>query len=455
MAILRIGNDNSSVNLLDNVNYALELGKDQFGYQGKGTETYVFQVHVLGATRTAVQANFNELIRVLDLAVAWHRDKYTLDDDAIFLYRENDGEGSGDGVQALVYSYGYKMISSLSRSALQLRTERILVNLSITVGPWESVERESVSGVDTVSIHGGYNICDTAVTHAPKRNGRVRVQFTGSNSLVSKVWFGMRPGYTSSTKYNPVWKLEDGTAGLDSYPASGTGSVGTNIIRTTFSGTPGMAVRATISLEDILPSPTTDDIAPYIGEYYALVRCKVDNPSDDIFLKLGVGYDSNHIAYGETVRITGQTDWTYVPLGLVSMPPTSTRGNNSAWRAYYALYCKLYVAAERNAGTGNLEMDVLMMPPHEHFVALDLHAGIGTSTMVKTLADGKIEASTLSGNLTAPVITDANDFFFPYDYRRDGNFVQYVVVCQDNSVTTSEQIAVEVSTNAGQVFYGD
>ena len=54
----------------------------------------------------------------------------------------------------------------------------------------------------------------------------------------------------------------------------------------------------------------------------------------------------------------------------------------------------MYLDAERNSGTGNLEMDALIMVPYGHFISLDnINVPLAGGTVyVVTDADGQIQA---------------------------------------------------------------
>ena len=60
-----------------------------------------------------------------------------------------------------------------------------------------------------------------------------------------------------------------------------------------------------------------------------LLRCRVTNADTDVFIRLGGGFVSSQIAYNETVRMTGETDWVYIPMGVVSFPPSGDRAQPS------------------------------------------------------------------------------------------------------------------------------
>lgn len=452
MAVLKITDGTTSVNLLDNTKYALEFGKDQISVKSGKQQTMVFYVNVHGATNATVQSNFNALIRLLDQGASWHQDGLMRQEKAVFLYRENSGETTGGGAQALIYNYDVKMLPTTAVGAIQLLTPRLFIALSVTVGGWESPTQDAALFV-SLSIHGGHDSCDELDLFTPLRDSRISVLTVQNDmsSTLSKVWIGLKPGHTAATLYNPVWKLENGVLLNSSTLTTSTGKIGTNIVQTAF-GSPSMLDRVSISLYNINPAMGTDAVLRYQGEFFVLARLKLTNANTDVFMKLGGGYKFSEIAYNETVRFTGQTTWTYVPMGRITLPATHRRGSIQELIAYYSLY----LAAERNAGTGSLQMDTLVLIPYEHFLSCDAEIDGTKSMNIVAYPDGAVDAYTYGSVIVAPPkITSVNNFYFPYDYRSGGNPPQIVVVGQDGGTTADKTLNVVVNVHAGQVFYGN
>lgn len=116
----------------------------------------------------------------------------------------------------------------------------------------------------------------------------------------------------------------------------------------------------------------------------------------------------------------------------------------------------MYLDAERNSGTGNLEMDALIMVPYGHFISLDnINVPLAGGTVyVVTNADGQIQAIEDDGATYygRPTISDVNNWSFPYD--GGDNYGVFVVVVQRSVTDPAKTVGLSVRAHPGAVFYG-
>lgn len=450
------------INLMDNTNYAVELGKERVSVHTGDRQTLVYTVNIFGAGNTdeeakaAAQDNLDALVEALDRAKTWHDDKF--EKYPLFLRRVNDGE-SANGVTAVIHDYAITFKPTLAKSPNQLKSPHMTIDLAITVGGWE----KGGSGTEiliseSVAADGGFVAYEGGDGFAA-RNSRIHARLEIPLAVgAQKIWMGVQPyrqmGIIAMGSYDPVWKLgDDGFAYTDTSMVTGTDSLGTDVVQVTFATNTGLTKR--VSMEPP-GAPLT-----YRGQQLMLLRCRVTNADTDVFIRLGGGFVSSQIAYNETVRMTGETDWVYIPMGVVSFPPSGDRAQPSftagtlpsAWGI--AGY-DMYLDAERNSGTGNLEMDALIMVPYGHFISLDnINVPLAGGTVyVVTNADGQIQAIEDDGATYygRPTISDVNNWSFPYD--GGDNYGVFVVVVQRSVTDPAKTVGLSVRAHPGAVFYG-
>ena len=463
MASLDIRRNSATViNLMDNTNYAVELGKERVGIRTGELQTFVYTVNIFGsgstdnAARVDAQEKLNALVEALDRARAYHDDKF--ETYPSFLRRVNDGEDSY-GTTAVIHDYKITFKPTLVKGPGQLKSPHITIDLALTVG-----EQEKGSEVGTeilisesVAADGGFVAYEGGDGFAA-RDSRIHARIGIPLAVgAEKIWMGVQPyrqnGIVAMGSYDPVWKLgDDGFAYTDTSMVTGTDSLGTDVVQVTFATNEGLTKR--VSMEPP-GAPLT-----YRGQQLMLLRCRVTNVDTDVFVRLGGGFVSSQIAYNETVRMTGETDWVYLSMGVVSFPPSGDRSQPfftagtlpSSWGV--ANY-DMYLDAERNSGTGNLEMDALIMVPYDHFISIDnINVPLAGGTVyVVTHADGQIQAIEDDNAVYygRPTISDVNNWSFPYD--GGDNYGVFVIVVQRSVTATSKTVNLSVRAHPGAVFY--
>lgn len=453
MASLDIINEETStvvINLMDGTNYTVELGKEKIGVKTGEIQTVVYTINVLGSGNDTAEDNFNALVATLDEArVRMASNFYLL---PFTLRRLNDGETS-PGARAAIIDYDIKIKSSVTRGASQLLSPWLTVDLALTLYGWE---RQYATILNTTSMDGdGGNTAVSASAGFSTRNSRLHAIMSWSSFTVSKFWMGILPyrGNSASdmANFDPVWLLENGILSTDASLTTSTDSVGTYAASVSFVTVTSMSLRARISVSSFFGGTTTDAIV-FAGQFMPLLRCRVTNADTDVFMRLGGGYSASEASYNEIVRLNGETDWVYIPMGVVNIPPRGMRAvyNYSEWGFVY--YYTIFIDAEKNAGTGNLHVDGLIMIPYDHYVSVEGISTQANNAAVETHHDGSVEA--LSQNVSyygSPTITGLNNWGFPYDNNNQAGIL--VVAAQRSDMDPGKTVSVKLTANGGTVFY--
>lgn len=462
MASLDLRRDGLTIiNLLDNTNYAVELGREKMEVHTGDRQTLVYTVNIFGTgasenlARADAQANLDALVEALDQARLWHTNRFST--YPILLRRVNDGEDS-DGATALVYDYSLKFKSTLAKGASQLLSPHLTVDLALTVGPWEKGEGGTEIMVsESLAADGGFVEYEGGSGFAA-RDSRLHARIgIGLSVGVQKLWMGIQPyrqvGVAAMGDFDPVWKLEGAVLGTDTSLTADSDSLGTNVASVSFATNEAMVTRATMG-----------NPGSYItskGPHMLLLRCRVTNVDTDVFVRVGAGFVSTNVAYNEAQRLTAATTWTYLPMGVVTFPPAGDRetpffSTGSLPSSWGLAGYELYLDAERNAGTGSLRLDGYVLIPYDHYIALEnVNVPLtGGQVFVVSNPDGTIEAIEDDGSTYygRPTIADVNNWSFPYD--RGDNYGILVVAAQRSQVATSKTLSVSLRAHPGAVFYG-
>lgn len=235
---------------------------------------------------------------------------------------------------------------------------------------WESPTSTSIT-TSALTINGSAASLPTVAGTAPARMYQVDAYGDTGGDLtpISEVWIGIRPDYTSSADFVPLWEAElgDSTSTDTSEQADVTASGG-KVMQCDFTTAATLTDRVTIIADDVTAST---NFHHFKGRYLVLARVKASAASTTIGLQLRPGYYRNATdsAYAtcEETYITN-TVWRLVPLGEVQIPPEGAyTGQTTAHLQYFGFS----LWAERVSGTGKLDFDYLCLIPAEHLVYLN------------------------------------------------------------------------------------
>jgi hypothetical protein len=213
----------------------------------------------------------------------------------------------------------------------------------------------------TATVRGDVNARLTRLTLTPQ---------SGGATFYNDFWVGFKSNrFGNPANFIPVWALHylassrgnDMSAEADATAYDGTKNV------CTFSSIPTMAQRATTFVIDVTMNP-----ADQRGTYTALLRARVSTAGTQVRCQMvtGLGLTATGLItepiYRSRLVIT-QTQWQLYPVGDVVIPPahldSSFTLNNVG----------VQIRAERLAGTGNLELDcMILIPVDDGFVYVKL-----------------------------------------------------------------------------------
>lgn len=170
-----------------------------------------------------------------------------------------------------------------------------------------------------------------------------------------------RTGTPSSTPFS--LQAESMTQGTDTSTASNSAYSGGSYSACTFATTSAMATRLSTTSH---PSSASVDAR---GRYRVYLRCRNGSSTNTTTVRLQWG-DSNQLFTNNSVTLpTGNTNRRYVDLGDITIPFSADAAQLSGVaRAAAGVY--LGIQAERTAGSGNLDMDVLLLVPADDRLCL-------------------------------------------------------------------------------------
>ena len=240
---------------------------------------------------------------------------------------------------------------------------------------WEAASPTQIPvSPGAVSGNGG----TIAYTLGGVADARVALVTTTAGLGLDQLWFGIKSDLYGVTPANFVarWPLYQSkvTASDIATASDSTAAAGTKIV-CSFSSSSAMRYIA---------SPTVGEIAPTYpgdqrGKYLVLLRAQTSVTGSLLCnVRIGQGYrvstDYRSFSFGNREPIGGFPPipgWVNYPLGVVTIPPV-----DSFYTQGLTQVC-LAVQAEKISGTGDLELDSLILIPAEH----NIHVGYSTAVI--------------------------------------------------------------------------
>lgn len=250
---------------------------------------------------------------------------------------------------------------------------------------WESYAQQEPGTALNVSLFGGTANLDASLAadayngDLPSRIDSLNLTGLSGISQLDDVWIGIRPVYSGSAGFTPLWECEYGsmaTGGGGSIIAEAAASNGTTV-RIDFSGTAAMIQRMRINVEDVIT--TGADYENFAGKYLVLGNVKCGTATEcliDTYVGLNMaGYGSATRAIelvGET-KVTN-TSYKLIELGQIQIPPYGIQATGGASFATGS-DTSIYLFAQRLSGTSYLYLDALITIPCEHMLTVK-NAGV-------------------------------------------------------------------------------
>lgn len=266
------------------------------------------------------------------------------------------------------------------------------------VGVWEAAFTKfagsSTTAIDTL----GGTLDFSTIGNAPGRIYALDI-IGNTGGPLTEFWLGFRSDRLTTppgdrTDFEPLWECEDGAAGTDtSSSADGTASGGSKMTCTFADET--MQPRVTVELQDVVSAAQRES---FQGAYQVLLRAKVTS-SRIARVRLLSGYSStNGWRIGGRVRVNS-TDWLLYSLGKVQMPPFRTP---EALGASYVDLFALRIEAESESGSGNLDMDALILIPQSEGAVYISGGSVqsgGGRIVFRQMPDGESQVQSLNSSL--------------------------------------------------------
>jgi len=227
---------------------------------------------------------------------------------------------------------------------------------------WEATTPENTS-VITNCLGGTLAATPFLVTgDVPARVPYLSASAIGGVTL-REWWLGFRSTrYGTLANFVPSWDLGLAaiTRGTDTIQQGGVGDAtgGGNVSRCNFATDATLVMRARAMLSTI-----TANAADQRGRFHVLLRAKVTDNTTVCHVQMADGYNaaaSFRTQQGYQV-IDGAvtTSWYLYPVGTITIPPTRVYSGSPNFTTY-----AIAINASRASGAGSLDMDCLILIPH-------------------------------------------------------------------------------------------
>jgi hypothetical protein len=218
---------------------------------------------------------------------------------------------------------------------------------------WEGAPITEVNKTGLNALGGSTALSAAVNGDVPARLQRVKIATGSELMIMSNAWIGFKTSrFGTAANFISRWGLSGGIYGDDTSGASdSTASTGTRVV-TTFAGTPGLEWRVNARLA-VSASVNPSDQR---GTYQVLLRARMNDSASKALVRIGYGFNINHLAYRARVVVSGSL-WHLYEVGTVKIPPYRTYNYNDLTSFIIGVY------AQRGSGTGSLYMDCLVLIP--------------------------------------------------------------------------------------------
>lgn len=442
--VLRLENyaATSTFDLLSNIRVI--AGSTRFQTrQGRVIETYrlVKQVALKTDIPTAARALEDMLIQMTQ----WHED--TLKDDSVWIRRAADQETAK---RALVYGFEFQQVDNEIRDTLMSFNPAAMYELAITrhasYEPISSVNASSLTDADYIG--GMWDISGTLSGGAIA--GRLGAMRFRVQQDIYRMWAGIRELRGGSANFVPIIELEDGsfnsgtTSSVDATASPGSG---TSKITTDFDSGAGasMVYRVNMGFDPLWA--TDAECEDQVGRYNVILRAKITVAGTQCGVKMVYGFvasifdtDAPQVHYPIQHVAPSHTNWGLYSLGTIDIPSGGLRRQaiDNLTIGHIVRNHQLRIFAERSGGTGDLDMDCLILIPADHAIYIDgMAASITTDDDVWVFTH---EDDTLSCYIEQAAGGDVVDFpaissigVNPWGYPAEGGILVVAAERKGNS----------------------
>jgi hypothetical protein len=366
----------SSVDLLSEVK--VMAGSQTFTTsRGRVIETFLIRKTGLAGSKADVWSNVRDIEDFMIETARWHED--TLKTDSVWLRRAVDTEGAK---RALVYNIEFMPVDHYHYDTLMVNQAVQMYEMAITRhAAYELVASESASKTATTdSVGGTWDASgDLSGGALPGRLGAMRFRV---DDPFFKLWAGWRQPRGGFTNFASLIECETasyttGTSGAvdaTASPGSGTSKTVTDFA----TAATAMTRRVNVSFNNTYA--TDAECEDQVGRYLVLLRCKVTNSDTKMGAKLVYGFasgnydtDAPQVHYEIQYIAPGHTEWGFYPMGTIEIPPGGLRqmAVDKMGVGNLIRNLQLRIHTERLEGTGNHDMDCMVLIPADHTIFID------------------------------------------------------------------------------------
>lgn len=390
--------DEAELNLLD---FVQGLTLDDSGWtpqvaigdQATVTETLTFHAKALSHDELATR------IQILDdwlTRIAWSHD-FT---QRQFVWLSARWKSETEIRRAIVYDLAYSLGDASSPFAPYLRDDSFIPTLTIVItrgAYWESSSLVTLGhAVGANTLGGTITFIASAqpyvsIGDVPARISKFLVTTNGAYNL-QYFWFGWRTSRNGVlANFEPVWDLKDASAlSVDTTVVVDATARSGSKLTCDFSGGTTLSARAGINTSDVSGTPEDQR-----GSFICLLRAKMSDVSvarvraDSGFVYGGI----RNVTYLINPRVVvSGTSWDIYNLGVVRIPAVN--------REYVTMAviqeAAIAIDAELVSGSGDLEMDCLVLVPYND-AYLEADSGDGATLYVMNNPDFSMTSFVLPG----------------------------------------------------------
>lgn len=242
--------------------------------------------------------------------------------------------------------------------------------------------------------------------------------------------------------FQHIWECDHATTlYTDTTETTSTGSFGTNIAKVSFATNAGMAPRVLLNANDIYDAVGAPGGGYQTkGEFFILLRYKVDSGTGTIMTRIGVsGAANKSFSYNEARLVDSSGLWRFLPVGVVKFPPQGMRQETVSTNMVQT-GC-IMIDAQRLTGNCTIVFDSLTLIPYKHFLAVDnmrissgLNLRVVTNELLDIVAFSEVAGETPTFSEPGNIVEQRN-FLYPVGTYDSVDFRNQVVFAAERGTT--------------------
>ncbi|MHC4509776.1 MAG: hypothetical protein ACYTAO_12585 [Planctomycetota bacterium] len=226
---------------------------------------------------------------------------------------------------------------------------------------WEHTAIANTAAFDIHTIGGtwDYGATENILGDVPARIEKFEWDSNTGSGTIYEIWTGFRSNrFGNRDNFVPQWQCKDGTPGTDTSLVADAETYSTNTAaQCTFATNTAMVGRSGITLEDV-----TSNYADQRGRYKVLCRARTTG-SRTYRLRMIEGFESSTEWATHWRFMVNTSSYKFYPAGEIQIPPQRfMRGSADSLTLLRKHHLKIEAEVAVD-GTGNLNMDLLLLVP--------------------------------------------------------------------------------------------